>query len=456
MKTEIEQEITTPSANVPPYPNSRYAWFVVVLLMFAYILSYVDRSILTLLVTPIQDDMGLSDTQISLLHGLAFAIFYTLLGFPIGWLADRKNRVGIIAVGIAFWSLMTALCGVAKNFTHLFFARMGVGVGEAALNPSAYSIITDYFPPEKLSRALSTYVMGTYLGFGIAYILGGTIVNAISSMPDFDLPVIGHIFSWQLAFFLVGIPGLFFVLLLKFIKEPVRRGRLHDDSPLGSGATLREFTDFLLVNRKTMIAHSLGFSALGFLVNGMALWTPTFFQRTYGLETAEAGIIYGSLLLVFGGSGVYAGGWVADKLQSKGFQGAVFISTFIFALCGIIPAILSPLMPSSNLAFILIAPMIFCTSAPWGLAVSALQQIAPNELRGQVSAVYLFTVNLIGIGLGPTSVALMTDYFFKDPEALRYSMSIIAGTASIIASISIYWGLKSFEGSLERAKVWNN
>ena len=232
MKTEIEQEITTPSANVPPYPNSRYAWFVVVLLMFAYILSYVDRSILTLLVTPIQDDMGLSDTQISLLHGLAFAIFYTLLGFPIGWLADRKNRVGIIAVGIAFWSLMTALCGVAKNFTHLFFARMGVGVGEAALNPSAYSIITDYFPPEKLSRALSTYVMGTYLGFGIAYILGGTIVNAISSMPDFDLPVIGHIFSWQLAFFLVGIPGLFFVLLLKFIKEPVRRGRLHDDSPL--------------------------------------------------------------------------------------------------------------------------------------------------------------------------------------------------------------------------------
>ena len=436
-----------------PYPKASYAWFVVIILMFAYILSYVDRTILTLLVPNIKQDLGLSDTELSLLHGIAFAIFYTFLGFPLGRLADSKNRVGIIAVGITIWSLMTMLCGVAKNFTHLFLARMGVGVGEAALNPAAYSIITDYFPPNKLSRALSTYVMGTYLGMGVAYIIGGSVVKAITNLPDIELPIVGHIFSWQLAFFYVGIPGLLFLGLLKLIKEPIRRGRVNTDGKVKS-VPLSDVVKFLSTNKKTLISHSLGFSCLALLVNGIALWTPTFFQRTYGLETAEAGIIYGCILLFFGGSGVYCGGWLADILQRKGRNDAVFMSALIFALCGIIPTIFSPLMPSANWAFILIAPMVFCTSAPWGLAVAAIQQITPNELRGQVSSVYLFTVNLIGIGLGPTLIALMTDFYFENPADLRYSMAIIAGIASVLAALSIYLGLKPFRESLQRANAW--
>lgn len=461
MQNKTKKNVHDPATNTTneqaPYPKASYAWLVVVILMFAYILSYIDRTILTLLVPNIKEDMGLSDTEISLLHGIAFALFYTFLGFPIGRLADRKNRVTLIAVGIAVWSFMTILCGVAKNFTHLFLARMGVGFGEAALNPSAYSIITDYFPPDKLSRALSTYVMGTYLGMGAAYIIGGTLVKMITSLPDLDLPVIGHIFSWQLAFFYVGIPGLLFLFVLKFVKEPVRRGKIKRSKEIDNkeaGVPLSEFFNFLRTNKKTLIAHSLGFSSLSLLVNGIALWTPTFFQRTYGMETAEAGIIYGALLLIFGGSGVYCGGWLADKLQRNGHNGAVFLSTLIFALCGILPTIFSPLMPTATWAFILIAPMIFCTSAPWGLAVAAIQQITPNELRGQVSAVYLFTVNLIGIGLGPTLIALLTDFYFQNPADLRYSMVIIAGLASLIAAISIFLGLKPFRQSLERAKSW--
>ncbi|MGV0036702.1 MAG: MFS transporter [Candidatus Azotimanducaceae bacterium WSBS_2022_MAG_OTU7] len=171
--SETEAANTQDVLKTPPYPRPLYAWLVVGILMLAYILSYVDRSILTLLVDPIKEDMGLSDFQISLLHGFAFAIFYSALGFPIGRIADVKNRVGVIAIGVTLWSLMTAACGVAKNFTHFFLARVGVGVGEASLNPASYSIITDYFPTEKLSRAISTYVMGTYLGFGTAYIIGG-------------------------------------------------------------------------------------------------------------------------------------------------------------------------------------------------------------------------------------------------------------------------------------------
>ena len=441
------------NSHSPPYPRTAYAWYVVAVLMLAYILSYVDRSILTLLVEPIKRDIGLSDTEISLLHGFAFALFYTLMGFPIGRLADRRHRVGIIAVGIAIWSFMTAACGLAKSFTHLFLARVGVGFGEAALNPAAYSMIADYFRPHLISRATSTYVMGTYLGFGVAYIVGGAVVAAVSHQPDVELPLVGSIAAWQMVFFYVAAPGLLLLLLLLTVREPMRRGRLHTDSV--QGATLRELLGFVRVNWRTFLAHSLGFGCLGLLVNGMALWTPTFMLRTYGWEMADAGIAYGVLLLVFGGSGVYIGGWVADRIDRNGRRGGPFIAALSFALGAILPAIAYPLMPSAPWALVLMAPMILCSGAPWGVAVSALQQMAPNELRGQVGAVYLFTVNLIGIGLGPTFVALLTDYFFSDPAALRYSMSIVAGIATVAAAIALACGLRHFRDSLVRARAWH-
>ena len=435
-----------------PYPRDAYAWYVVAVLMLAYVLSYVDRSILTLLVVPIKRDIGLSDTEISLLHGFAFALFYTLMGFPIGRFADRSHRVGIIAAGVTLWSLMTAACGLAKSFAHLFLARVGVGFGEAALNPAAYSMIADYFRPHLISRATSTYVMGTYLGFGVAYIVGGAVVDAVSHMPDLELPVIGSVAAWQTVFFYVAAPGLLVLLLLLTVREPPRRDLLRTGER--QGATLGEFVAFLKTNRRTFLGHSLGFGCLGLLVNGMALWTPTFLFRTYGWEIADAGIAYGVLLLIFGGSGVYLGGWVADYTDRNGRRGGPFIAALAFAVGAVLPACAYPLMPSDTWALALMAPMILCSSAPWGVAVSALQQMAPNELRGQVGAFYLFTVNLIGIGFGPTLVALLTDYYFADPAALRYSMAIVAGGAAIAAVLALNWGLPHFRASLVRAQAW--
>ena len=438
----------------PGYRRSLYAWYVVAVLMLAYIFSYVDRAILTLLVTPIKRDIGLSDTEVSLLHGLAFALFYTLMGFPIGRLADRRHRVSIIGAGMIIWSLMTAACGLAKTFWGLFLARVGVGFGEAALNPSAYSLIADYFPERLISRATSTYVMGTYLGFGLAYIIGGTVVAMVSAAPDPHLPVIGHVFSWQLAFFYVALPGLPLLLLLFTIREPQRRGCLHTGAASGQGVTLGEFARFLRINWRTFSAHSIGFGSLGLLVNGMALWTPTFLYRTYGWETADAGIAYGALLLIFGGAGVYLGGWIADYIDRKGRVGGPFMAAFYFSLGVAVPTVAYPLMPSAEWSLVFMAPMILCSSAPWGVAVSALQQVAPNELRGQVGAVYLFTVNLVGIGLGPASVALLTDYWFADPSALRYSMAVVSGVAAVAAALALGWGIRHFRASLERAKAW--
>lgn len=431
-----------------------YTWYIVGVLMLAYLFSYIDRSILSLLVGPIRSDLQLSDTQLSLLHGFAFALFYAILGFPIGRAADRYHRVGIIVTGISFWSIMTAACGLAKSFPQLFLARMGVGIGEAALNPCAYSIITDSFPRRLLARALSTYVMGTYMGFGVAFVIGGLVVEAITQTPVIQLPVLGQIHTWQAAFFYVGLPGLIVALLILLtVREPKRFGRL-SAAPDSTGVPLTEVVKFIKQNRRTLVCHLAGFSFIGILVNGLALWTPSFFNRTYGWEVADAGIRYGLVLLCCGPLGIFLGGWLADRIDRNAARGGSFISATVFSALGILPACFSPLPTSPEMALILIVGLVLATSAPWGVAVSAIQQISPNEMRGQISALYLFVVNLIGIGLGPTAVALITDQVFGSDTALRYSMAIVGGGSAVLGTVILFFGLGAFRESSQRALLW--
>ena len=438
--------------------SMRYAWFVVGVLMLAYLFSYIDRSILSLLVAPIRRDLGLSDFQLSLLHGFAFAIFYTALGFPIGRAADRYNRVRIIVGGVAVWSLMTAVCGLARNFTQLFLARVGVGVGEAALNPCAYSIITDLFPRRLLARALSTYVMGTYMGFGAAFIIGGAVVGAVTESPTMTMPWLGEIYTWQAAFFYVGLPGLLVALLVWLgVREPARVGRMQA-GPVTKSVPIRTVFKFVARNKTTILCHLGGFSCIGVLVNGLVLWTPTLFSRSHGWEVADAGVLYGVILLLCGPLGIFLGGWLADHIDRSAAKdaakGGSFASAAAFTAAGIIPAALSPLVSSPEVAFALIAWLVLATSAPWGVAVSAIQQITPNEMRGQISALYLFVVNIIGIGFGPSIVALLTDGVFGRDDALRYSMAIVGGAAALLGSLILFAGLASFRRSYQRALEW--
>lgn len=431
-----------------------YAWYIVGILMLAYLFSYIDRSILSLLVGPIRSDLQLSDTQLSLLHGFAFALFYAILGFPIGRAADRYHRVGIIVTGISFWSIMTAVCGLAKNFPQLFLARMGVGIGEAALNPCAYSIITDSFPRRLLSRALSTYVMGTYMGFGAAFVIGGLVVEAITLEPVVQVLVLGKIYAWQAVFFYVGLPGLIVALLILFtVREPERFGRL-SAAPNFTGVPLTAVFKFIKQNRRTLACHLAGFSFIAVLVNGLALWTPSFFNRTYGWEVADSGIRYGLVLLCCGPLGIFLGGWLADRIDRNAARGGSFVSAAVFSALSILPACFSPLAETPEMALVLIVGLVLATSAPWGVAVSAIQQISPNEMRGQISALYLFVVNLIGIGLGPTAVALITDQVFGSDTALRYSMAIVGGGAAVLGTAMLLLGLGAFRESSQRALLW--
>ena len=202
----------------------RRSWYIVGVLTVAYTCSFIDRSVLGLMVGPIRDELGITDTQFSLLQGLAFAIFYTLLGIPIARLADRTNRRNIVAAGIALWSLMTALCGLARSFGSLFMARVGVGVGEAALAPAAFSLITDLFPRKKVGRAIGTYQTGLFVGYGLSVILGGWLVGTLEQGPPLELPLLGELSAWRATLVIVGLPGLVIALLCLTFREPARHG----------------------------------------------------------------------------------------------------------------------------------------------------------------------------------------------------------------------------------------
>ena len=224
-----------------PYPPAGYAWYVVGVLTLAYVLSFIDRQILSLMVEPIRRDLGISDKQMSLLMGASFAVFYTFFGIPLGRLADTRSRRGIIAVGIAFWSVMTTGCGLVNKFWQLALLRMGLGVGEASLSPSAYSLIFDYFRPAQRSTAISVYSMGIYIGSGLAFILGGLVIRSTSGQEHFILPLLGAMRSWQIVFFVVGLPGFLMSLLLLTIREPERQGanRAKDGSTTVSPVSIR-------------------------------------------------------------------------------------------------------------------------------------------------------------------------------------------------------------------------
>ncbi len=457
MKVEAPKS-PAPTEAEAPYPPLRYAWYVVAVLTFVYVFSFIDRQILNLLVKPIRRDLGISDTQMSLLMGFSFALFYTVCGIPLGWLADKKSRRSLIAVGFIFWSMMTAGCGLARNFVQMLALRMGVGVGEAALSPSAYSLIADYFPKEKRATAISVYSMGIYIGSGLASLLGGLVVGFAETKGTWNLPIVGETRPWQVIFFVVGLPGILLAVLMYTVREPVRRGlkmiKAADGSRQQAQVPLGETWKYILSNWKTFLCHTVGFALLSFSSYGSSAWIPTMFQRNHGWTASKAGIVYGLVVGIFATLGVATGGWWADRMAARGKRDATMRVGFWVAVLWFPTGMLYPLMPSATWAVLLLIPSAFLASAPFGVAPAAIQQIMPNEMRGQASAVYLFVINLIGLGVGPTAVALTTDYVFRNDNAVHYSLMIVCTIAHVIAGILLWVGRKPFCASLDRLKQW--
>jgi MFS family permease len=438
------------------YPRAGYAWYVVGVLTLAYILSFIDRQILSLMVEPIRRDLKISDKQMSVLMGLSFVVFYTLLGIPLGRLADTRSRRGIIAVGIAFWSVMTAGCGLANSFLQLALLRMGLGVGEATLSPSAYSLISDYFQPAQRSTAISVYSMGIYIGSGLAFLLGGLVIASTSGREHFILPLVGATRSWQIVFFIVGIPGLLMSLLLLTIREPERRGGRHgtDGSATATPVPIHDVWSYIRDNSATFLFLNLGIAMVALFGYGATSWIPTLFIRRHGWTPGQTGLVFGLIVAVSGTLGIVTGGWMADRLRGRGDAAANLRVALAGAIGGLPSVVLFTLVPWAYWAAAFLVPVVFFMSMPFGVAPAAIQQMMPNTMRAQATAFYLFVINLIGLGVGPTLVAALTEDVFRDHNAVHYSLLLVGALTNLFAAILLWIGLNPYRRSLDYLQAW--
>lgn len=436
-----------------------YAWYVAALLAIAYLLSFIDRVVISLLIAPIQRDLGVSDTQVSLLMGFAFVVFYTLFGLPIGRLVDVMSRRTIIVIGVFTWSVATSLCGLAQSFWQLLAARMLVGVGEASLSPSAYSLLADYFPPHRLSLAMSVYNLGLFGGAGTALILAGSVMSAIRGADSVVVPLLGELRPWQLVFVVIGLPGVLVAAAVLTIKEPQRRHGILAPQPgvvaARGGVPLHETWSFLKLNSRTFVGLMGAVSLSSLFGYGLNAWAPSFFIRTHGWDEATIGLVYGSVVLFSGLAGVASGGLWTDGCERRGWPDAKIRSLILGYSIMLVFSLIGPLMPSAGLALLFLGLGNFGFSFPVGGAVAALQTVTPNQMRGQISALYLFVINVIGLGFGPLSMALLTEHVFEDRAALRYSISVVAGLALPLAIGLLISCLRAFRESSARAGAWS-
>lgn len=445
-------------SGMSPFPAPRQAWYAVGVFAVVLMLNFLDRGIVGLLVPDLKRDLGLSDTQVGLIMGFAFACFYMVVGYPIARLADSKSRRAIIGVGLATWSFMTALCGLAGNFWQLFLCRMGVGVGEACNGPATFSMLSDLFPPAKLPRAIGVLNLGFTTGTGLSLLIGGAIIELLSHTPQVTVPIVGTLHSWQLTFLIVGVPGLVVALLLRTVVEPVRRGRM-SGGPAGSGAVnnlpLREVWRFIRANGRAYGPMFLGLAFQTVLSFGIGGWVPTFFTRTYGWTIPQAALAQGLIFMFIWPLGLLPGGMIAEWLAKKGYDDANLRVTVISVAVVVPLTIIFPLMPTPSLALAVLALQGFAASFSIGPWNAALQVITPGEMRGQITAIFLFMFNIIGFGLGPSIVPLFTDYVFHDEQMLKYSLVCGATILGPLAVISLWAGLKPYARSVVQARAWH-
>lgn len=436
----------TPSAGTP-WPSPLRAWLVVGLLMVAYTSSFIDRQIMSLLVEPIRADLGISDTQFSLLAGLAFSIFYSVMGLPLGWVADRMSRRMLIIVGMVAWSLMTALCGLATSFLALFIMRMGVGIGEAALSPAAYSLISDHFPPERRARAISAYAMGPYLGSGLALIIGGQVIEATTHLGQVTLPVVGTLEPWQLVFFAVGLPGIPIALLFLLVREPLRRGL----APQGSDTAL---LPFIGARRRLFLLLFLGFSVFGIAGISYLVWIPAVFIRVHGWSAGDIGVAYGLILLCTSVPGVYLGGWISDRLLARGRVDAPVLVA-IGTMLALVPLVLvTPLLPDARGVLVSLAVVSLLFGMLNGLPGTSLQSVVPNQLRGQIVAAYFLIGTMMSLGIGPSLVAAVSDHVLGGPGKIGVALAIVGAVATLASALMLQASRAGYRDAVAVARAW--
>ncbi|WP_336978441.1 MFS transporter [Altererythrobacter fulvus] len=427
------------------YPPAREGWYAVGVLALTTTFAMLDQGILGLLIQQIIADFKLTDTEASLLLGPAFVLFYVVLGVPLSTLIDRWKRTWIISVGIFVWSMATAACGLAANFMQLFVARFVVGAGEAVNGPAAYSIVADYFPRDKLPRAVATLQIGSVAGSGLSLLLGGAMIWLVASIGTPSLPLLGELRPWQVVFLAVGLPGVLVAFLLLTVKEPPRTAMRKEVSKVPLVGAL----SFLWRNFAIFGPMFIGLT-LGSLDTGGRAWGAAFFERTYGWSPATYGMVSGVVSLVAMLTGLYLGAKWVEWFQARGKADGAFRVILYTRFIAIPFAILMPVMPTPELAvaFNAVSYLTLGMSGPMLNAVMLI--VTPSQIRGQVMALYLFIFTVIGQGLGPVVTGVTTDYIFTSPDDLRWSIMLLH-IVFLPAALAVTWlGWKPWRREVER------
>lgn len=440
-----------------PYPSRRVATYATVMFAFLYWLSILDRFIISLLVDPIKRDLGITDMQFGLLHSTVFAVTFAVFGLLAGAMADRFSRRWIIFASVTVWSLATAACGMVKGFGGMLVARVGVGAGEAGLNPCATSMIADLVPRERLTWSMAIYAMGASVGGGCAYLIGGLIVDMVSQAETVTLPIIGAVRSWQAVFFIVGIPGALLSLLIFTVPEPVRRGTqrvLTQQTSLwrsvfgGYGDLMK----FIRARGRFFFFHYSGFTFASMILTGSGAWYPAHMGRTFGWSSSQIGLSLGLTLVVSGVIGKLICGLCVDAMYRRGLRDAQ-IRWYAACLIAAVPVIIVAMTSHNPWVFLggiglflmLLSPMPAC-------AIAALNLVTPNELRGTGVAFYSTVAGVIGSGMGSVMIAGISDHFFKGGASIGLGIAATAVICCPIAAVLLACGCRAMRDAVTQAE----
>lgn len=432
------------------WPNPKYAWYVVFILVLTYAFAILDRISIGLLVEPIKKDLGISDTQVGLIQGLAFAIFYSAFGLPMGILVDRWKRVKLLSASLAVWSLATVACGLATSFVGLFTSRVFVGAGEASVTPASSSIISDLFRPEQRAKAFGVFMVGGSLGTAGAYLIGAFAIKATDSIRALN-PLFSALRDWQIVFLLIGLPGVLLALLVVLtVREPLRREQAQAVTKFSLGPVWA-----FVKTRPLAYVSIMGATVLNVLVvNAQIGWAPTLFIRVHEWTAAQTGTTLGLVGLPCGIFSALSAGWFMAWLYRKGRLDAPIFAVMGQSIAWATTGVMIALAPTPQLALVAYGVTnLFSIWASTGV-ITGLSQITPNELRGQIIAIYMVINGLLSLTVGAVSVGLLTDHVFTAPTGVSPAMAVVYFLGGAGALVLLLVGRKAFKAAALQAKAW--
>jgi MFS family permease len=414
----------------PPWPSLAHGWWMIAVLCAAAILSYTDRFILSLLVGPIRAALAIDDTKFSLLQGLAFALVYSVAGLPLGRLADLARRRNVIVSGVLIWSGATVACGLAQSFGGFFLARVGVGIGEAALAPAAVAMIADGFAPSRRGMALSVFIAGMAIGGGAAFAIGGSLIGVASRGLFAMLPLVGGLPPWRLTLLLLAVPGLAIAGLLLTVREPPRRQS--NTAILPDRPPLRAMFEAFRRRAPLLLPLYLAVALVSTGDFSFQNWTPALLARRFALSAGEIGEQLGWVAVLSGVTGTLAGGFLGDLVARRRGERARLTLAVFAVVIGLTGALIS-IATTPAQALLCFGIWTTCASAAEALGITVLQSVLTGEIRGVGNALVSFANMMIGLTCGTTFTAVLTDHVFHDPQSVGESMSLVLVVAALAA-----------------------